>query len=301
VARQGGAMSGWIRVMADVHRHPKVVALPSDPARWAFIVVLAEGKAVGGRWESERHFRAYCGALARHLPALVGVGLLERDGEAILIHDWDQYQREPKADPTAADRMRRKRARDKLKAGGEGNPGDGDTGNLGDGHARDDGDVTPANGHTVTGRDIHPARVGQGQGHGQGHGQSPQPPRDGDDEDAVETYYRLTISFPAGKVLTWLNDLTRDFGDAAVSAALVAEHAADGSTRTILSRTQARLRLEEHTAAKRAAAAAAAREARDRAEAESMPEEQRSANLQRLGDMMRGAGLLPGGRDDVPM
>ena len=104
-------MAGWIRVEADVHRHPRVVALPSAAARWAFIVTLAEGKAVDGRWTSVRHYRACVPpAEARYLPAMVSAGLLVMDGDAVVIHDWDDYQVSRK-DPTAAERMRRHRDR----------------------------------------------------------------------------------------------------------------------------------------------------------------------------------------------
>lgn len=104
-------MAGWIRVEADIHRHPKVVALPSPAARWAFLVTLAEGKAVEGRWASVAHYRACVPPQeARHLPAMISAGLVAMDGPAVVIHDWDDYQVVRK-DPTAADRVRRYRER----------------------------------------------------------------------------------------------------------------------------------------------------------------------------------------------
>jgi hypothetical protein len=110
-------MAGWIRVEADVHRHPRVVALPSAAARWAFIVTLAEGKAVDGRWTSVRHYRACVAPQeARHLPAMVEVGLVVMDGDQVVIHDWDDYQVSRK-DPTAAERMRRHRERQRDGGG----------------------------------------------------------------------------------------------------------------------------------------------------------------------------------------
>lgn len=103
-------MAGWIRVESDIHRHPKVVALPSPAARWAFVVTLAEGKAVDGRWTSIRHYRACVPSQeARHLPALIHVGLVFMDGEAVVVHDWDDYQ--VRKDQTAAERQRRHRDR----------------------------------------------------------------------------------------------------------------------------------------------------------------------------------------------
>lgn len=115
--------------------------------------------------------------------------------------------------------------------------------------------------------------------------------------DAIDAYYRLTVSFPAGKVLTWLEDLIRDFGDAAVSDALAIEVGVSDDRRTLLSRTQDRLRAADHEAAKQ-------REARDRAaaaasklEAEPMSEEQRAANLERLRQQMEASGLVPARTD----
>lgn len=113
-------MGGWFRVEADVHRHPKVIALPSPAARWAFIVTLAEGKAVDGRWVNERHYRACVPASeARHLDALIKVGLIVKQDDAVVIHDWDDYQWAAEAkgpkDPTAAERKRRERERKRLE------------------------------------------------------------------------------------------------------------------------------------------------------------------------------------------
>lgn len=104
-------MAGWIRVEADVHRHPKVVALPSPGARWAFIVTLAEGKAVEGRWVNVAHFRACVPAgEARYLGELIKAGLVRMEGPAVVIHDWSDYQI-TKGDHTAAERQRRRRER----------------------------------------------------------------------------------------------------------------------------------------------------------------------------------------------
>jgi len=116
-------MAGWIRVEADIHRHPKVVALPSPAARWAFLVILAEGKAVDGRWTSVRHFRACVPPPeARHLAAMIQVGLVAMDGDAVVIHDWSDYQFTRK-DTTAAERMRRYRDRQRDGDGGS-DPGE---------------------------------------------------------------------------------------------------------------------------------------------------------------------------------
>ena len=119
---------------------------------------------------------------------------------------------------------------------------------------------------------------------------------DGIPADAIDAFYRLTVSFPAGKVLTWLEDLIRDFGDAAVSDALAVEVGISDDRRTLLSRTQDRLRAADHEAAKRREAAERAAAAASKAEAETMPDEQRAANLERLRQQMEASGLVPAKR-----
>lgn len=94
-------------------------------------------------------------------------------------------------------------------------------------------------------------------------------------------------------MLPWLEELCRSHGDAAVEAALAAEVSIDTDRKTLLSRTQNRLEAAERHAAKRRELEAAAAAAAERARIEAMPEDQRAANLERLGDMMRNAGLLP--------
>jgi len=116
---------------------------------------------------------------------------------------------------------------------------------------------------------------------------------DGPKADAIDAYYRLTASFPSGKVLPWLNDLVRDFGDAAVEQALAIEVGVDSERRTLLSRTQDRLRAGDHQAAKDREAAERAAAAAERDRIETMPEEQRAANLARLRDQMEASGLIP--------
>lgn len=98
----------WIRIDARVHKHPKVVQL-APQARWAWIVTLCEAKAVDGAWSSAAHYRACVGADGKHLKALLDVGLLELRGDAVVVHDWNDYQR-ALSDSTAAERMRRYRA-----------------------------------------------------------------------------------------------------------------------------------------------------------------------------------------------
>jgi hypothetical protein len=102
-------MSGWLKLHSGTTDHPKVIGLRDDRVRWAYIVVLCEAKKATppGGWANERHFRHCVPHHYRYLDDLLDAGLLEMDDERIVVHDWDDYQ----ADPTAADRQRRARAR----------------------------------------------------------------------------------------------------------------------------------------------------------------------------------------------
>jgi hypothetical protein len=111
--------------------------------------------------------------------------------------------------------------------------------------------------------------------------------------DALVAYHSLTGRFPTGNVKDWLDRLVDEHGDQDVEKALGAEMVADRSLQTLLSRTENRLALESHEAEKRAAAAKIKADEEERRRIQSMPEEQRAANLARLGEMMAEKGLLP--------
>ena len=130
----------WIKLDAFIHKHHKLTSLPTDSARWAFIVTLCEGKVWAGRWQDRAHYRSCIGPLARHLTALVSEGLMEitEDG-SVIIHDWEGYQRDP--DPKAAERARR--WRDERKANAVRTDGERNTnGSERSSRARSDNDST---------------------------------------------------------------------------------------------------------------------------------------------------------------
>lgn len=95
----------WIRVSALIAKDARLVALPSDAARFAWIVVLGEGKFTDtpGKWEGEAHFKASLGARSRWLEDFVGAGLIEKaDDGALRVKAWQKWQ----TDPTAAKRKK---------------------------------------------------------------------------------------------------------------------------------------------------------------------------------------------------
>jgi hypothetical protein len=84
----------WITVDCHLSEHPKMAELPSDAARWGWIVVLTKAKLQRqpGRFASERHFKEVLGRHAKHLPSYRAAGLMDADGDALVIHDWERHQ-----------------------------------------------------------------------------------------------------------------------------------------------------------------------------------------------------------------
>lgn len=111
--------------------------------------------------------------------------------------------------------------------------------------------------------------------------------------DALDAYYRLTGSWPTPKIRPWLVELADNHGEASVSEALAAEWMADSDRKTFLGRVSDRLEREAHESEKRRAVAQKKADEEERRRIASMPEEQRTANLKRFGEMMAEAGLAP--------
>ena len=83
----------WFRVDADMPWHDKVVGLPNDTARFAFVKALAAAKIRGRSTFTLASLREQLGSHARAIPALVSAGLLDEDGTMISVHGFDEYQR----------------------------------------------------------------------------------------------------------------------------------------------------------------------------------------------------------------
>lgn len=98
----------WIRVSALLPLNKKVVALPSDGARFAWIAALCAGKFCEqpGVWDSEAQWNEALGRRSRWLEAFVNVGLMTKtDTGRISVKSWEQWQ----SDPNVTDRVRRHR------------------------------------------------------------------------------------------------------------------------------------------------------------------------------------------------
>lgn len=109
--------------------------------------------------------------------------------------------------------------------------------------------------------------------------------------DPLSLYYDLTFRVPRDNALTWLNDLSDTFGDERLCEALTTEWALSQDLRTFLSRTAGRLQLAQRKAEAKQEARHRDREMERQREYEAMPLEMRQANLHRLREMLREAGL----------
>ena len=83
----------WLRVDADMPWHDKVVGLPNDTARFAFVKALCAAKIRGRSTFTAASLREQLGSHARAIPALVTAGLLDEQGDMLTVHDFEEYQR----------------------------------------------------------------------------------------------------------------------------------------------------------------------------------------------------------------
>lgn len=107
-----------------------------------------------------------------------------------------------------------------------------------------------------------------------------------DEADAAVAYHDATGRFPSPKVLEWLNRMSDDHPEEAIARVLAEQYASDPNPGTLLSRTDAALKLDQHRRNKaderaRAKAQAAAEKPHREREREATPEEQEQAVLQR--------------------
>jgi hypothetical protein len=241
-----GEREPWIAVKVGVPRSPKVVDLPTDAARWGLIVLWSEAKQQkpAGVFRSERVARSLLGEYARHIRAYIAREFVHvapvvcSDGRcqaayvgleagSIAVHSWHDYQRE------SALRQLAYRV----------------------GTSLNDPEVTPQ--VTPTMSTVSSLGVDVDVEGGPGG----EPP-----DDPVTAYYSLTTRFPAGRVLSWLNDIEVRHGGKRAAAMLATCYAEDRDLGTLLGRTQSRLRSEDHSADQRERADEVVRNRAKRAE-----------------------------------
>ena len=118
----------WIAIDCDLFDHPKMVDLPSDAARYGWLVTLSKAKRQrnAGTFASSKHFAHVLGRYGRYVKDYIKAGLLELgDDGTLTIHDWRKHQ-------WAASKAR-------LREDDEGNSGglNEDTGETSSGHSED--------------------------------------------------------------------------------------------------------------------------------------------------------------------
>lgn len=118
---------------------------------------------------------------------------------------------------------------------------------------------------------------------------SPLPP---DETDSLNTWYRLTASWPSPRVRPWISQLDDDFGSEDVSRVMAEKWIESPDKSNLLSRVRDELEREAHQAERQRLVRVAKHEAEEKARIESMPPEQRKANLVRLRDMLTDSGVL---------
>lgn len=109
---------------------------------------------------------------------------------------------------------------------------------------------------------------------------------DWDAPDSIVAYHQLTGKYPRQTVIDWLNRLSDDHPEEAISRFLAEQYTDDPNLGTLLSRTEAALKLDAHRRDKadkkaRAKAQANAEAPHREKEREATPEEREQAALQR--------------------
>jgi hypothetical protein len=99
----------WLRIDADMPWHDKIIGLPNDTARFAFVKVLCAAKVRSKSSFAIASLREVLGSHARAIPALVAAGLLDENDGTVTVHDFDDYQR--KAGHAEAQERYRQRSR----------------------------------------------------------------------------------------------------------------------------------------------------------------------------------------------
>jgi hypothetical protein len=110
----------WVAIEAAIRVNHKLVALPSDSARWGWVCLLGEAKQQrpAGTFRSLAHLREAAGRFARFVPDYQKQHLLETAGAlcercekrwpsipdgVVVIHDWSVHQRDPGSAERSAD------------------------------------------------------------------------------------------------------------------------------------------------------------------------------------------------------
>lgn len=293
-----------ILVDATLASNPKVVGLPSDAARFGWIVTLGAGRLVrpAGRFANLAQLRTLIGRYARFVPVYLERGLLERgdglcprcrtlDGirpDALVIHDWSAHQVRRRH----AETQREYRAVSSVKTGLETSQKDHKkiTQRSHEDHAKItvSSPTPPPLGPTQNEKqdDRYVADLGRStRGGGTGEGE------EGRDPIADALLALFGGRRPTPRALSWADELANRYGAARVASAILRHANEPGRA---LSLAQAELERDEVLAARRAASLAAERRRAEREAVERARLAEYAAMLRRPSDPPRPlAELLP--------
>lgn len=244
-----------VLVSARAAEHPKLIELPSDRARWGWIVLLGKAKLQrpAGRFASRRVLDAVMGEHRRHVADYLRVGILElADDGSVTVHDWSKVQ----------SRTTQWRRSVGLASGHEslsGKHSGNQAGNAGETLGETSGNNPPAGAAAMQSQSIERSTTKATQDDGGGAG--------GVLPDAADDWWRVTGSYPGDRVRRWIDDLASRHGHRAVGEAIAACHVADPDASTLMGRVRDRLARDSRAADRAEAAAEAARNAAKRAPA----------------------------------
>lgn len=112
----------FAKINASMALHDKIIDLPSDAARWAFLRAILAAKHRDSPEFSKAALQEALGTYSRHIPTLVRARLIDQQGSKYVIHDFDEHQ--GPLDSTAAKRMRAYRQRQRIERESESSPQD---------------------------------------------------------------------------------------------------------------------------------------------------------------------------------
>lgn len=105
----------FAKVNPALFTHDKVVGLPSDSARWAYLRAIGFAKLRDSHVFTRAALTESLGSYSRHIPTLVRAKLIDQEGSNYVIHDYEEHQSSDRYDPTAVRRNREYRARKRAE------------------------------------------------------------------------------------------------------------------------------------------------------------------------------------------
>lgn len=240
-------MRDWIVVHTSVLDSDTWADLGEYRLAWVVTLILAAQQSPEGEFDSAAKLirlltKEDIPFAMEAYDEMTRAGALEDEDGRIRVHGWDRWQRRyrgPSDDPDReAARKREAYWREKAQRALESPDASGPSPEV-SGVSPDSSEGSP------TAADRGEERRGE-EIRGDKTGVPPARAREGDgDEDALDTFYLLTMTRPWGRSSgSWITELQDGYGIAAVQEALAVEWKAEPQARTLISRADARLARE---------------------------------------------------------